>query len=159
MEDFGSDLDRRKSAGHNVFVSEYGAEGEVRLNTEKPIRFDYTGQYQRYYHESYLRQINQRPWLAGTAIWNQFDFSQPNIGGPAPHMNQKGMVTWDRKTKDVYYLYKANWNPEPMVYIATRDWLVRGGERNAGSTIDVYSNADEITLNVNGESQKANQRK
>jgi len=155
VEDFGSDLDRRKRAGHNVFVSEYGAEGEIRLNTEKPVRFDYTGQYQRYYHESYLRQINQRPWLSGTAIWNQFDFSQPNIGGPAPHLNQKGMATWDRKTKDVYYLYKANWNPEPMVYIATRDWLVRGGERNATSTIDVYSNAEEIILNVNGESQKS----
>ncbi|MEO5984583.1 MAG: glycoside hydrolase family 2 TIM barrel-domain containing protein [Ferruginibacter sp.] len=154
VEDFGNDLDRRKRAGHNVFVSEYGAEGETRLNTEKPVRFDYTGQYQRYYHESYLRQISLRPWLSGTAIWNQFDFSQPNIGGPAPHMNQKGMATWDRKNKDVYYLYQANWNPYPMVYIATRDWQVRGGEKNSPSTIDVYSNANEITLFVNGQSQK-----
>ncbi|HEV7779829.1 MAG TPA: glycoside hydrolase family 2 TIM barrel-domain containing protein [Chitinophagaceae bacterium] len=153
-EDFGNDLDRRKRKGHNVFVSEYGAEGEVRLNTENPVRFDYTGQYQRYYHESYLRQINQRSWLAGTAVWNEFDFSQPNIGGPAPHMNQKGLVTWDRKPKDVYYMYKANWNPEPMVYIATRDWLVRAGEKNKPSTIDVYANAEEVTLYVNGVAQK-----
>jgi beta-galactosidase len=155
VEEFGNDLDRRKRVGHNVFVSEYGAEGEVRLNTEKPVRMDYTGQYQRYYHESYLRQINQRPWLAGTAIWNEFDFSQPNIGGPAPHMNQKGLVTWDRKPKDAYYLYKANWNPEPMVYIASRDWATRGGEIGAVSTIDVYSNGIKVNLSVNGIVQKS----
>ncbi|HEX2628973.1 MAG TPA: glycoside hydrolase family 2 TIM barrel-domain containing protein, partial [Chitinophagaceae bacterium] len=155
VEDFANDLDRRKRAGHNVFVSEYGAEGEVRLNTEKPVRMDYTGQYQRYFHESYLRQINQRPWLAGTAIWNEFDFSQPNIGGPAPHMNQKGLVTWDRKPKDAYYLYKANWNPEPMVYIASRDWAIRAGERNSVSTIDVYSNGTTVALSVNGIAQKS----
>jgi beta-galactosidase len=154
-EDFGNDLDRRKKKGHIVFVSEYGAEGEIRLNSEKPLRMDYTPQYQRYYHESYLRQINARPWLAGTAIWNEFDFSQPNIGGPAPHMNQKGLATWDRKPKDVYYFYKVNWNPEPMIYIATRDWINRAGEKNTLSTFDVYANADEVTLFVNGVSQKA----
>lgn len=150
VEDLSNDLDGRKRSGHVVFVSEYGAEGEVRLNTETPIRFDYTGQYQRYFHEAYLRQFNARPWLAGTAIWNQFDFSQPNIGGPAPHMNQKGVATWDRKPKDVYYMYKANWNLEPMVYIASRDWAIRGGEIGAPSTIDVYSNGNEISLSVNG---------
>ncbi len=155
VEDFGNDLDRRKRKGHNVFVSEYGAEGEMRLNTERPVRFDYTTQYQRYFNESYLRQINQRPWLSGTAIWNEFDFSQPNIGGPAPHINQKGLISWDRKPKDVYYFYKANWNAAPMVYIATRDWLVRAGEKDASSTIDVYANMGEITLFVNGVSQRA----
>jgi beta-galactosidase len=157
LEDFGKDVDAMHLAepGQVIFISEYGAEGEVRLNTERPERMDYTGQYQRLYHESYLRQINERPFLAGTSIWNEFDFSQPNIGGPASHRNQKGMITWDRKPKDVYYLYKANWNPDPMVYIATRNWLVRAGERNASSTMDVYSNLGEITLYVNGEAQKA----
>ena len=152
VEDFGNDLDIRHKPGRHLFVSEYGAEGEVRLNTETPTRMDYTGQYQRYYHEGYLRQINKRPWLAGTAIWNQFDFSQPNIGGPAPHMNQKGLSTWDRHNKDVYYFYKANWNPEPMVYIASRDWAVRAGARDQPSTIDVYSNGKEVSLTVNGKS-------
>jgi beta-galactosidase len=156
LEDFGKDLDamHRADPRQIIFVSEYGAEGEIQLNTEKPGRMDYTGQYQRAYHESYLRQIDDRPWLAGTSIWNEFDFSQPNIGGPTPHRNQKGMVTWDRKPKDVYYLYKANWNPDPMVYIATRNWLIRAGERDAPSTIDVYSNRAEVTLYVNGQAQK-----
>jgi beta-galactosidase len=152
LEDFGKDVDaiHRSEPEQRIFISEYGAEGEVRLNSEKPERFDYTEEYQRMYHESYLRQINARPFLAGTSIWNEFDFSQPNIGGPQSHRNQKGMVTWDRKPKDVYYLYKANWNPEPMVYIASRNWLTRAGEAGALNTIDVYSNLDEITLSVNG---------
>ena len=31
------------------------------------------------------------------------------------------LVTHDRKIKkDAYYFYRANWNPEPMIYIAGR---------------------------------------
>lgn len=155
VDGFGRFLDNlhREKPQQIIFVSEYGAEGDIQLNTEKPERMDYTGQYQCFYHESYIRQINQRPYLGGTAIWNEFDFSQPNIGGPTPHRNQKGLITWDRKPKDVYYLYKANWNPEPMVYIATRNWIIRAGESTAASTIDVYSNLSEVTLYVNGESE------
>jgi beta-galactosidase len=133
-----------------LFISEYGAESDNRVNTERPVRFDFTGQYQRLFHESYLLQIQKMPYLAGTAIWNQFDFSQPNVGGVSNNMNQKGMITWDRKPKDVYFMYKANWNPSPMVYIASRDWINRAGLTGASSTIEVYSNQDEVTLTVNG---------
>ncbi|HWB92313.1 MAG TPA: glycoside hydrolase family 2 TIM barrel-domain containing protein [Puia sp.] len=152
LDDFGKDVDaiHRNEPWQNIFISEYGAEGEVRLNTEKPERQDYTEEYQRLYHEAYLRQIDARPFLGGTSIWNEFDFSQPNIGGPQSHRNQKGLVTWDRRPKDAYYLYKANWNPEPMVYIASRNWCIRAGEKNAPSTIDVYSNLGQVSLAVNG---------
>ena len=155
LEDFGRDLDmyHKRQPYQVLFISEYGAEGEIRLGTERPVRMDYTTQYQRIFHECYLRQFRQRPYLGGTAIWNQFDFSQPNIGGPMPHRNQKGMVTWDRKAKDVFFMYKANWNPEPMVYIATRDWLHRAGTEGEASTIDVYSNAPQVTLYINGKKQ------
>lgn len=138
-----------------LFISEYGAEADNRVNTERPIRFDFTGQYQRYFHERYLTQIRDMPYLAGTAIWNQFDFSQPNVGGVSNNMNQKGMVTWDRKPKDVYFMYKANWNPTPMVYIASRDWQTRAGLVGSTSTIEVYSNQDEVILTVNGKSYGA----
>jgi beta-galactosidase len=135
-----------------ILISEYGAESDKQVNSENPLRLDFSGQYQRLYHESYLRQMRNMPYLAGTAIWNEFDFSQPNVGGTISHMNHKGMVTWDRKPKDVYYLYKANWNPEPMVYIATRDWLKRGGKPGAESTIEIYANQPEVTLVINGKS-------
>ncbi len=151
-EAFKSTIDaiHRSHPKHPVFISEYGAEADNRVNSEKPTRLDFTGQYQRYYHEVYLRQINKMPYLAGTAIWNQFDFSQPNVGGVSNNMNQKGVVTWDRKPKDSYYLYKANWTDKPMVYIASRDWQIRAGTRHQPSTIEVYSNLEEITLTVNG---------
>jgi beta-galactosidase len=65
-------------------------------------------------------------------------------------MNQKGLLTWDRKPKDVYYLYKANWNPAPMVYIASRGWTVRAGPST--QPVDVYSNLPGVELFVNGRS-------
>jgi beta-galactosidase len=77
-------------------------------------------------------------------------------------MNQKGMLTWDRKPKDVYYLYKANWNPAPMVYIASRGWTHRTGTdstRTPGTgpgtstqPVDVYSNLASVELFLNGRS-------
>ncbi|KQS36781.1 glycoside hydrolase family 2 [Pedobacter sp. Leaf194] len=153
FEEFGTLLDEKHKKHPNevIFISEYGAESDNQLNGETVQRLDFSGAYQRLYHEAYLEQINQRPYLAGTAIWNEFDFSQPNVGGSISHLNHKGMVTWDRKKKDVYYLYKANWNPEPMVYIATRDWLKRAGKKNKTSTIDIYSNLENVNLSLNGE--------
>ena len=114
--EFGVTLDKRHARTPNrvLFVSEYGAEDDYRVNSLEPERFDFSGSWMKRYHESYLAQINARPWLAGSAIWNEFDFSQPETGGSIPYLNQKGMITWDRKLKDVYYLYKANWNPAPM---------------------------------------------
>ncbi len=154
VEEFGKTFDKKHESKPNqiILVSEYGAESDLSVNTEHPTRLDNTGQYQRYFHESYLEQIKQRPYFAGSAIWNQFDFGNPNIGGTISNINHKGMYTWDRKPKDVYYLYKANWNPEPMVYIAARDWPIRKGIKGDSSTIDVYSNAKEVSLYLNGKS-------
>jgi len=164
FDDFGKQLDTRHARRPEeiIFVSEYGAEDDARVNSLDPERFDFSGSWFKRYHESYLRQINARPWLAGSAIWNQFDFSQPETGGSIPYMNQKGMQTWDRKPKDVFYLYKANWNPEPMVYIASRGWTHRLGTdstaaRGAGlqparQPVDVYSNLTSVELLANGKS-------
>ena len=164
FEQFGTGLDRRHERRPNeiIFVSEYGAEDDFRVNSLAPERFDFSGTWMRRYHESYLRQINARPWLAGTAIWNQFDFSQPDVGGSISHMNQKGMLTFDREPKDLFYLYKANWNPEPMVYIASRTWTRRtgtdstaprgAGPRPVSQPVDVYSNLPQVELLVNGRS-------
>ncbi|MBW3553173.1 MAG: beta galactosidase jelly roll domain-containing protein, partial [Gemmatimonadetes bacterium] len=122
FEGYGRMLDRRHAENPEqvIFISEYGAGSDLRLNSLVPERFDHSSAWHRMYHESYLRQTRERPFVAGTAIWNQFDFSQPHIGESMPNMNQKGMLTWDRRPKDAFYLYKANWNPEPLVYIASR---------------------------------------
>ncbi len=153
FDDFGKQLDRRHAAhpNENIFVSEYGAEDDYRVNSLEPERFDFSGTWMKRYHEAYLRQIAARPWLAGTAVWNQFDFSQPETGGSIPYMNQKGLQTWDRTPKDVYYLYKANWNPAPMVRVASRGWTRRTGTATP-QPVDVYSNLSTVELIVNGRS-------
>ncbi|AHG92975.1 glycoside hydrolase family 2 TIM barrel (plasmid) [Gemmatirosa kalamazoonensis] len=159
LDEFGPTLDRRhaKSPSQAIVVSEYGSGSELRLNAVVPERFDHSGAYHRLYHESYLRQARARPWLAGTAVWNEFDFAQPHIGESTPNMNKKGLLTFDRQPKDVYYLYKANWNPTPMVYVASRDWRHRAGIDSTGARtvtqpVDVYSNAGPVELLVNGKS-------
>jgi beta-galactosidase len=77
-----------------------------------------------------------------------------------PNMNQKGMLTFDRRAKDVFYMYRANWNPAPLVYIASRDWTRRTGTRADAprgggpvpvpQPVDVYSNLDRVELFANG---------
>lgn len=160
--DFGNAMDNRHARAPEavLFISEYGAEDDGRVNSLEPERFDFSGRWVLRFHESYLRQIRARPWLAGSAIWNEFDFSQPDVGGSIPNMNQKGMLTWDRQPKDVFFLYKANWNPEPMAYIATRGWLQRegtdttarpgAGKRAVRQPVDVYSNLAQVELFANG---------
>lgn len=143
-----------------IIVSEYGAGSDSDLNSSAPERFDFSVQYQQLYHESYLRQIKKMDKLAGVAIWNQFDFSQPWTGGTIPHVNQKGMYTWDRQPKDVYYLYKANYSEEPFVRIASREWNMRAGfAGNSGKLekqpLKIYTNTGRIKLWINGKSYGA----
>ncbi len=153
FDELGRGLDRRHLSKPRqvIFISEYGAEDDERVNSLEPSRFDFSGTWMRMFHESYLRQMNARPWLGGTAIWSQFDFSQPETGGSIPYMNQKGMLTFDRRPKDFYYLYKANWNPSPMVYIASRGWTRRAGDQTV-QPVSVYSNLPAVELFVNGRS-------
>lgn len=60
--------------------------------------------------------------LWGTFLWAMFDFAScMRNEGSVPSINTKGIVSQDRTIrKDPYYMYKANWNNEPMVYIASR---------------------------------------
>ncbi len=132
-------------------ISEYGAEGVIGLHTATPTQGDYTEEYQAYYHEHYLKAINDRDWLWGSYVWNMFDFGSAirNEGG-VKGRNNKGLVTMDRKIrKDAFYAYKAHWSDEKFVHIAGERFVDRPlGEQK----IKVYSNCDTVTLTVNGES-------
>ena len=129
--------------------SEYGAEGMPNLHSKRPRRGDHTEEYQAKYHEYMLKCFERHPFLWGTYVWNMFDFAADarNQGGE-PGMNHKGLVTFDRKLKkDSFYLYKAYWNNEPMIHIASK----RYEYRNCNKTIiKVYSNQNEVSLYQNG---------
>jgi beta-galactosidase len=120
------------------------------LHAATPVQGDYTEDYQAYYHEHYIKAINEREWLWGSYVWNMFDFGSAirNEGGVRGR-NNKGLVTIDRKIKkDSFYAYKAYWSDEKFVHIAGERFVDRPtGEQK----IKVYSNCDEVTLTVNGE--------
>ncbi len=130
-------------------VSEYGVENIVKWHSAKPMNHDYTEEYANYYHHEMLKTFAKRPYLWSTHVWNMFDFAADarNEGG-IQGRNDKGLVTYDRKLKkDAYFIYKAYWTSEPMVYVAGRRWVDRAPEER---DITVYTNCDTVTLVVNG---------
>ncbi len=147
----------RKYPDRAIGFSEYGADANPQYQSSRPEKGDYTESYQALYHEHMLDMIEKRPWLWATHVWNLFDFAADGRDEGGRHgENQKGLVTFDRQTKkDAFYLYKAAWNPEPMVHVCGRRYVERAEEV---TEIKVYSNAEEVSLYVDGaffEKQKA----
>ena len=63
-------------------------------------------------------------------------------------INNKGLVTYDRRTaKDAFYLYKANWNPEPELHLVGSRMTTL---TNATVNVMAFSNVGDVTLSVNG---------
>lgn len=132
-----------------VGFTEYGCDTNPAFHSSNPTRGDYTEEYQCLYHEHILEMLEDRPWIWCSYAWNMFDFAADarNEGGN-PGRNQKGLVSFDRKTKkDAYYLYQAYWTKKPFIHICGR----RYEERNEyETTIRVYTNLDRISLIVDG---------
>ena len=151
VEDNGPWLDRFHALNPDIplGVSEYGAENILKWHTAEPDNHDYTEEYANYYHQEMLKTFAARPYLWSTHQWNCFDFAADarNEGG-VQGRNNKGLITYDRKTKkDAFYVYKAWWNPEPMVWVSGGRFVNRApGERN----VIIYTNCDEVTLVLNG---------
>ncbi len=152
VEDNGPWLDEfhAKHPDRCLGVSEYGAENILTWHTAEPDNHDYTEEYANYYHQEMLKTFAARPYLWATHQWNCFDFAADarNEGG-VQGRNNKGLITYDRKEKkDAFYVYKAWWNPEPMVFVSGGRFVNRGPE--AERDVIVYTNCDEVTLVVNG---------
>ena len=106
--------------------------------------------WQTEYHIQNWKIISERPYVWGSFVWNMFDFGAAHrTEGDRPGINDKGLVTHNRKVKkDAFYFYKANWNPEPMVYIAGRRSVNRV---KPVTEVQVFSNCAEVTLKVNNQ--------
>ncbi len=132
-----------------IGFSEYGADANPQFQTSHPEKGDYTETYQCTYHEHILKMIGERPFLWATHVWNLFDFAADGRDeGGKNGVNQKGLVTMDRKLKkDAFYLYKAHWSKEPFVHVCGRRYVDRAEEK---TEIKVYSNQSEVTLLVDG---------
>lgn len=101
-------------------------------------------------HEQYLRQLAQRPWLAGGCIWNAFDYDGESYDAVIPHIVAFGMTDIWRIPKEVFYFYQSQWSAKPMIHIVGH-WTWSGQE-NRRREVKVYSNAPEVELFLNGRS-------
>jgi beta-galactosidase len=158
-DDFGASLDKRRldSKSGGICISEYGAGANVTQHEDNPKQPVTTSQWhpeewQAIVHENAWAAMKTRPFVWGTIVWNIFDFAvSTRHEGGIPGRNDKGLVSYDRKTrKDAFYFYKANWNDEPMIYITSRRFTER---TNAVTDVKIYSNAATAELFLNGTSQ------
>lgn len=71
----------------------------MQWQTDKPVKSDYTEQYQAVYHEDLIRYVEERPYIWSSYVWNMFDFAaDARDEGGKKGVNHKGLVTFDRKT-------------------------------------------------------------
>lgn len=132
-----------------IGLSEYGADANPVYQNGHPEKGDWSEPYQALYHEHMLKMWAERPYIWAMHCWNMFDFAADgrNEGGK-PGQNQKGLVTFDRKTKkDAFYIYKAYLSKEPFVHLCGRRYADRPEEI---TEVKVYSNQPEVTLLVDG---------
>ncbi|HVZ72383.1 MAG TPA: glycoside hydrolase family 2 TIM barrel-domain containing protein [Polyangia bacterium] len=149
IDDFASGLDvmRARRPQLRMAVSEYGAGASVAIHSATPKKMDHSEEYQALFIETYAQALAARPWVWGSFVWNMFDFaSDGRKEGDHAGCNDKGLVTYDRKTKkDAFYFLQASWSPRPMVHVAGR----RFSPRPAGPVdVKVYSNAETVSLRV-----------
>ncbi|MEO7527991.1 MAG: glycoside hydrolase family 2 TIM barrel-domain containing protein [Chitinophagaceae bacterium] len=155
-EDIGNFLDTLYAYNPKkpILLSEYGAGSITNIHTYNPTLFDFSEEYQRNFHESYVKAGNTKPWMIGFAIWNFIDFQRDGREDVVPNINKKGMVTTDRHPKDVFYYYKSQWSKEPFVYITGKHWTNRIGVTSSNKIIqipiNVYSNQSNLQLLQNG---------
>lgn len=155
-EDIGPWADElhAKLPGRPIGVSEYGAGASI-LHQEDPVvkRPESNGywhpeQYQTDFHIKHWREMKKRPFLWSTFIWVGIDFpSFKRNEGDRPAINDKGIVTEDRKVrKDAYYWYQANWSDVPMLHIASRRDVAK---RTQQVKVQVFSNQPSVELRLN----------
>jgi beta-galactosidase len=158
-DDFGASLDKRRlDSRHGGFcVSEYGAGANVEQHEQNPKQPKTDGQWhpeewQSLVHETAWAAMKDRQFVWGTFVWCMFDFAvSTRHEGGIPGRNDKGLVTYNRKTKkDAFYFYKANWSDEPVLYITDRRFTER---TNAVTDVKIYSNAKEVELLLNSVSK------
>ena len=141
------DRDHRRHPTRSYLIEEYSAAGIGRGVYGMGPESEDLGCVK---HEEYLSQVNLRPWIAGSALWHQFDYDGEEYDPVIPHLVTFGMADAWRIPKDVYYFYQSQWSAEPMVHICGH-WTWPGQEGKTRA-VKIYSNLDEVELLLNGRS-------
>ena len=154
IEGLGPFLDNQheRYPNRSLFLSEYGPGADVRIFTKTPLKFDFSTEYQAKLHQSYYKQITSRPFMAGMTAWNFADFGSEFRGDAIPHVNQKGLVQYDRTPKEIYYWYKSVLDTKtPFVHVASNFYkeLTLFGEETF--PLQVFSNQESVSVFLNDE--------
>lgn len=153
-EEIGGFLDdyHKRYPNRKILVSEYGADSDSRIHSATPTIKDYSTEWAQFLHESAVEQMMKRDYLGGFGVWNAFDFGSESRIDSTPHINKKGIFTFDRKPKDVAFYYQARFSSKPVLHIAAREWNKRVGKQNETDQIKVYTSLTEVELFLNGKS-------
>ncbi|WP_240935537.1 glycoside hydrolase family 2 TIM barrel-domain containing protein [Hymenobacter sp. HDW8] len=150
------DMHHRELPTKPLLVTEYGADSDVRLHSFQPQRFDKTSEYANLFHQVYLKAILERPFVAGSNVWNLAEFNSETRQEAVPHINNKSLLTGDRQPKDSYLFYQAHLLKTPFVKIGSRGWTLRAGTAATSDSlycrqpVEVYTNQPAVQLLLNG---------
>jgi len=150
IADLGGFLDEqhKRYPDRPLIISEYGTDADTRLHNDHPVKFDYTEEYQLPYNQGYLKQVAERDFVIGMAAWNFADFGSETRGYSIPHVNQKGLVRFDRTPKNIWFWYKAMLRPEEKMSRIYRGLPVYIGS-SSSKNIKIISN-QKVMVKLNG---------
>ncbi|KAA3691419.1 glycoside hydrolase family 2 protein, partial [Bacteroides salyersiae] len=139
-----------------ICVSEYGAGANIwhhQQDVQSAPKTDgifHPEEWQAIVHEQNYRGISSSDFVWGSFVWNMFDFASASRNeGDILGLNDKGLVTYDRKVKkDAFYFYQSAWSESPVLHITSKRDIAR---REPATDIKIYSNCDNIRLKVNGQ--------
>ena len=156
IDDFPQFLDDFHKAypGTPFMVTEYGADADPRIRSMQPVRFDKSIEYTTRFHQFYLTEMLKRPYVAGAIVWNLADFNSETRTETMPHINNKGLLEWDRTPKDPYYFYKAMLVKKPFIKILgscmSKNGIADTGTLVCYQAVQIASNLDSVTIELNG---------
>lgn len=139
-----------------ISISEYGAGGAISQHSDD-VRSGFVNfvgrphpeEYEAFVHEQTWPSIAKRDFVFASWVWAMFDFSSDlRDEGDAVDLNDKGLVTADRKVKkDAFWFYKTAWSDAPGIHLTGKRYVDR-----AYPVMDVkaYSTAPSAKLSLNG---------
>ena len=140
----------RKSWGHLRQAICYGeSSNEARYNDNATHSFCDLAEVkerQQLFHEGYATQVDEDMFW-GVWVNSMFDMgSMRYIGG----VRKSGLVSGDhRQLKDLYYLYKSQWNSRNhTVYIVDKERTIRSEKQQV---LTIYSSLGSPTITINDE--------
>ena len=103
------------------------------------------------HHWEHVRDL---PWIAGAFRWTGFDYPGESTyvhGGLPFHAFAGGTHDLAGFEKDLAWFYRSQWTTKPMVHILPH-WTHHQMELGTEIPVQVYSNAEEVELLLNGKS-------